>query len=251
MIHSFLLIGQSNMAGRGFLNEAPKIDATHIKVLRNGRWQPMYRPVNADRSFSGSNLAERFAELYAEKYGVDVGLIPCADGGTSLEQWKPGGLLYDHAVYQARLADRTSTIAGVLWHQGEADCTPRYFTTYAERLTRMLTSLRRDLDLHDVPILLGGLGDFLARLEKIPEIQQHYPKVNDALMMAAETLPMTGFVSAEGLSSNPDNLHFNANALYEFGQRYFEAFETLRDPDKVFSEKPCEDDALRTEMELL
>ncbi len=251
MIHSFLLIGQSNMAGRGFLNEAPRIDSSRIKTLRNGRWQPMYRPVNADRSFAGSNLAERFAELYAQKHGVDVGLIACADGGTSLEQWKPGGLLYDHAVCQARLASRTSTIAGVLWHQGEADCTPKYFTTYRERLTHMLTSLRRDLALDDVPVLLGGLGDFLAHLESVPEIQRHHPRVNEALQETAAVLPMTGFVSAAGLGSNPDHLHFNAAALYEFGQRYFDVFETLRDPSKVFVEKPCEDDALRTEMEAL
>lgn len=75
MIHSFLLIGQSNMAGRGFLNEAESIDSSRIKVLRNGRWQPMYRPVNCDRAFSGVNLAESFAESYAKKYDVDVGLI--------------------------------------------------------------------------------------------------------------------------------------------------------------------------------
>ena len=251
MIHSFLLIGQSNMAGRGFLKDAPAVDTSRIKVLRNGRWQPMYRPVNADRAFAGSNLAERFAELYAQKHGVDVGLIACADGGTSLEQWKVGGLLYDHAVYQAKLASRTSTIAGILWHQGESDCTPRYFTTYQERLTRMLTSLRRDLDLDDVPILLGGLGDYLSQFDAGPEIQQHYPRVNEALLATAQTLPRTGFVSAAGLGSNPDHLHFNAEALYEFGQRYFDMFETLCDPNKVFFEKPCEDDALRTDMEKL
>ena len=113
MIHSFLMIGQSNMAGRGLLDEAETIDTAHIKILRNGRWQPMFRPINPDRPFSGVNLAESFAEQYAQTYGVDVGLIPCADGGTSLEQWQPGGLLFDHAVYSARLAQRTSTIAGL------------------------------------------------------------------------------------------------------------------------------------------
>ena len=44
-IRSFLLIGQSNMAGRGLRNEAIPVDTSHIKVLRNGRWQPMYRQI--------------------------------------------------------------------------------------------------------------------------------------------------------------------------------------------------------------
>ena len=95
MIHSFLLIGQSNMAGRGFLPEAVPVDTTHIKILRNGRWQSMFRPINPDRSFSGVSLAESFAEAYAKNYNVDVGLICAADGGTSLEQWQVGSLLYE------------------------------------------------------------------------------------------------------------------------------------------------------------
>ena len=37
MIQSFLLIGQSNMAGRGFLNEAVDINSSRIKLLKNGR----------------------------------------------------------------------------------------------------------------------------------------------------------------------------------------------------------------------
>ena len=63
MMHSFLLIGQSNMAGRGELTDLPEISDPRLKVFRNGRWQPMYRPVNADRPFAGNNLAERFAQL--------------------------------------------------------------------------------------------------------------------------------------------------------------------------------------------
>ena len=114
MLHSFLLIGQSNMAGRGFINEAKQVDTSHIFILRNGRWQNMFRPIHPDRSFSGVCLAESFAESYAKKHNVDVGLICCADGGTTLDQWQEGGLLYDNAVSQARLAQRTSTIVGVL-----------------------------------------------------------------------------------------------------------------------------------------
>jgi hypothetical protein len=42
VIHSFLLIGQSNMAGRGIIGEVPAIDHRGLMfMLRNGRWQPM------------------------------------------------------------------------------------------------------------------------------------------------------------------------------------------------------------------
>ena len=109
MIHSFLLIGQSNMAGRGDIGDVAPIDNPSLKVLRNGRWQRLFVPVNPDRPFSGVNLAESFADAYQRAHGVEVGLIPCADGGTRIDQWREGGLLFDHAVFQARLAERTST----------------------------------------------------------------------------------------------------------------------------------------------
>jgi len=98
MTHAFLIIGQSNMAGRGSLDEAEPLDTCEkrLKVLRNGRWQTMYRPVNNDRPFAGTCLAESFAKAYAEEHpDVDVGIIPCADGGTYLDQWQENGLLFD------------------------------------------------------------------------------------------------------------------------------------------------------------
>ncbi len=248
MIHSFLLIGQSNMAGRGFLHEAEPLDNPALKVLRNGRWQPLYRPVNGDRPFSGVNLAESFADAYARDHGVDVGLIPCADGGTTLDQWRVGGLLFDHAVYQARLAQRTSTIAGVLWHQGESDCPEHLYPHYQKKLTAILRAFRETLELHDVPFLLGGLGDFLPQNSPV---YSTYPHINGALQHIAADLPMTGFVSAEGLTSNPDHLHFNAASLHAFGLRYYEQFRLLENPDKVFPEKPDPDAAFRTAIELL
>lgn len=247
-MHSFLLIGQSNMAGRGFLDEAIPVDTGRIYVLRNGRWQKMFRPINPDRSRSGSNLAEHFAECYAKTHDVDVGLICCADGGTSMDQWMPGSLLYDHAVMNASLAQRTSTIAGILWHQGESDCTSARYPHYKEKLICMLRQLRRDLNLPHVPILLGGLGDFLGDVPS-PELELHNaPFVNDALRAAASEMEDTAFVPATGLGSNPDLLHFSAQALYTFGQRYFDTYEAMA---KMPLASAPERDIARTEIEEL
>lgn len=248
MIHSFLLIGQSNMAGRGDLSSAMPVDTTRIKILRNGRWQSMFRPINPDRSFSGVSLAESFAEAYAKKYNVDAGLICAADGGTSLEQWGVGGLLYENAVSQAKLALRTSTIVGVLWHQGEADCAPQFAETYKERFEIIMNALRKELDLDDVPFILGELGSFLEDCTFSEELK-NYPQVNEQLQKIAKSNKLTGIVSAGGLTANADNLHFNAESLYEFGLRYFAEFERLSNKEKKILEK--ESLGTRSEMELL
>ncbi len=247
MVHSILIIGQSNMAGRGFSDDVPPILNDRLYVLRNGRWCSMYVPVNPDRATSGVNLVESFADLYAKEHHVDVGIIPCADGGTCLEQWQVGGLLFDYACYMAELAMRTSTIAAVLWHQGESDCLDDRYPVYKERLTVIFDALRRKLGLYDVPFLVGGLGDFLADYFH----NDHYLYVNNALRAYAQENEMTGFVSARGLGANPDNLHFSAEALREFGLRYYNEFKRIEDKNKVFIEKSTLDNAIRNDIEHL
>ena len=252
MIHSVLIIGQSNMAGRGFSEDVFPIEyeGESLKVLRNGRWIPMYTPVNPDRKTACVNLAESFAKRYHDEKGVDVGIIPCADGGTCLDQWAVGGLLFDHACYMAELASRTSTIAAVLWHQGESDTTPERAPLYEEKVMRIFDALRRRLNLFDVPFIVGGLGDFV--YDFYPSARHESIKiVNNTLQSLPNKYKMIGFASAEGLAPNPDNLHFSAPALREFGLRYYEAFLKLEDKDKVFVEKPDELGAIRSEIEYL
>ena len=234
------------MGGRGFIHEAIEIDRERLKVLKNGRWQKLFRPVNPDRFTSGVNLAESFAEKYSKEFDVEVGIIPCADGGTCLDQWCVGGLLYDHAVYQTRLALRTSNLAGILWHQGESDCHSGREVDYGKKLKVIMESFRKDIGEPDVPIIVGGVGDF------IKEYGLNDPTpVNEQLQEFAKNDRRSAFASAKGLEDNGDKLHFNAKSLYEFGLRYYQAFKTVYDKDRVFVEKCDPDDALRSEIEKL
>ena len=230
MVHSFLLIGQSNAAGRGFLADAEPLNTCNgrLKMQRNGLWVRMFRPVNPDRSFSGTCLAESFAKAYADEHpDVDVGIIPCADGGTIIEQWQPGEILFDNAVNCARLAMRTSSLRGILWHQGEGDCLEDRCLLYEERFFRLMDALRGELGLPKIPIIVGGLGDFLAKCELSENIGLYYEKINEVLERLGREYPHCAFVPATGLGANPDNLHFSAAALQEFGLRYYEAFRSF------------------------
>lgn len=251
MIHAFLLVGQSNMAGRGFPHEVEPIQNKDIRVLRNGRWWPMYVPVNPDRVTSGINLAESFADRYAKEHGVQVGLIPCADGGTSLDQWKPGGVLFDHACMMARLADRSAHIVGILWHQGESECGETRYPLCKEKLKTLIGAFRREPCLEKLPFLVGGLGDYLKDFPEHKHISENYWRVNEAMEAAVAETENCAFVSAKGLGANPDNLHFSAAALREFGERYYEVFCRLEDKGRVFEEKPAWEFAVRGELEAL
>ena len=228
---SFLLIGQSNMAGRGDFDEVPSIENKQCFMLRMGRWQPMSEPVNPDRSIwgyfhSGVGLSASFADEYAKHFGEDIGLIPCADGGTKLCQWMKGEVLFDHAVMMTKLAMRTSELAGVLWHQGESDShTEQDATTYHDRLTRMLSDLKAEIGV-DVPIIVGGLGDFV-KLYKTPDKTALFA---DLVTEASKTVAKEqgyGFVSAAGLPCKDDGIHFTSAAYRELGKRYFEEYKRM------------------------
>ena len=228
MIHSFLMVGQSNMAGRGFLKDVPPICNERIKMLRNGRWQMMTEPINYDRPFAGIGLAASFAAAWCGKNShEEIGLIPCADGGTSLDDWAVGGLLFEHAVFQAKIAQRTSVLDGILWHQGENECASERAGHYYEKFLLIVEALRRELDVPDISLIIGGLGDFLDK-GRVGEYFPDYPLVNKELKRFAATQENCYFVTASGLMANPDGIHINAVSQRIFGLRYFAAFDKLQ-----------------------
>lgn len=224
MIHSFLMIGQSNMAGRGFLKDVAPIYDEHIKMLRNGRWQMMWEPINCDRPSSGIGLAASFAAAWRLKNEhEEIGLIPCAEGGTSLDDWAVGGTLFQHAVFQTKLAQQTSTLDGILWHQGENDSFSEQHVHYQEKLAVIVEAFRQELQVADVPFIAGGLGDFL-RDGRYGKYFTEYTLVNQAIQQFTSATPNCFFVTASGLTANPDCLHFNAISQRRLGLQYFEAY---------------------------
>jgi hypothetical protein len=214
------------MAGRGRLGEVPPIENDRLFMLRNGRWQPLREPVNYDRPFAGVSLAVSFADEYAKRFDCQAGLIPCADGGTSLEDWSAGGQLYCNAAAQTKLAQRCGEVKGILWHQGEGDSdNEETARTYMPRFLERLSALRKECDLEGVPVVLGELGSFLA---DDPQGRcAYFGLVNQALAEIAETVPHIALADSAGLGSNGDYLHFNAESLREFGRRYFRKYLEL------------------------
>jgi len=225
MMHSFLMIGQSNMAGRGFVKDVPIICNERIKMLRNGLWQMMVEPIHYDRPFTGIGPAASFAAAWCNKNETEeIGLIPCAEGASSLDDWAVGGVLFENAVFQSELAQRTSKLEGILWHQGETDCNPEGVKLYYEKLLVIVETLRRRLNVPVIPMIVGGLGDYLTTGKYGPYFHD-YPLINQVLLEFANTQENCYFVTASDLKANPDNIHLNAMSQRIFGLRYFEAYD--------------------------
>ena len=212
----YLLIGQSNMAGRGVLTDSNRISADGIfKLDADGEWQAAEEPIHFDKpSVAGAGLAASFARTMADRRkGVTVGLIPCAVGGTSIYRWVESGDLWSNAVARTRIALRSGTLKGILWHQGEGDCSATSAPAWGAKLEGMIVSFRREFG--SVPFVAGELGRYLDNTG--------WRVINAHLHALEGKVPNYRVVSSEGLTPNSDNVHFNTESLREFGLRYAEA----------------------------
>ncbi|SCS20183.1 sialate O-acetylesterase [Staphylococcus caeli] len=221
---SILLIGQSNMAGRGYTNEVEPILDERILMLRNGRWQMMEEPIHNDRAVAGIGPAASLAKLWLDAHPNEtIGLIPCADGGTSIEDWAPDGVLTRHAISEATFAQETSEIIGILWHQGESDSLNQRYQTYAEKLNTLIHHFRTTLNIPETPFVMGLLPDFLGKTA-FGQSAIEYEEINAEIKRVAREQDHCYYVTAQGLTSNPDAIHIDAISQRVFGVRYYAAF---------------------------
>lgn len=232
-LHLFLLAGQSNMAGRGAvkdLSEADvKIDGRIWALNRNGAWQPAVDPLHWDKEGAGVGPGKFFAAaVVAKTPGITIGLIPTACGGSPISTWAPGKSWdqtksnpWDDAMVRAKQAMKDGTLKAILWHQGESDSNPKLAAAYEGKLTELIARFRAELHAPDLPFIIGQLGKFDA--EGAPWSEGRIA-VDRAQQAVAAKVPHVYFVSAEGLGSRGDKLHFSTAAAKALGQRYAEAY---------------------------
>lgn len=226
--HLFLLVGQSNMAGRGVVEAQDKVVNPRVLMLnKEGQWVPAVDPLHFDKAAAGVGLGKTFGQIIAEANpGVTIGLIPCAVGGSPIDTWKPGAFYsgtkthpWDDMVKRVELALPAGTLKGILWHQGESDSTAALAPAYAAKLKDLIKRLRDLVKSPDVPFIAGQMGVF----EGVPWTPEK-SVVDMAQRDLPKQVPHTAFVTAEGLNHKGDKVHFDAAAYRELGKRYAAAY---------------------------
>eukprot|EP01062_Namystynia_karyoxenos_P010539 TRINITY_DN13737_c0_g1_i1.p1 TRINITY_DN13737_c0_g1~~TRINITY_DN13737_c0_g1_i1.p1 ORF type:complete len:951 (+),score=180.92 TRINITY_DN13737_c0_g1_i1:85-2853(+) len=224
----FLMIGQSNMAGRGKLTP---LDAQQVagawKLDAEGRWLPACEPVHPhDSRGQGVGPGMAFAKaVLAEMKDASVMLVPCAVGSTEMREWQPGEMLYETAVERCMSGAKAcgGQLAGILWHQGEADASKDVASRqYPGRLRRMIVSLRRDLGVTDLPFVCGELGESFLDGTTYPA-DRHCAQVNEALRAVGSEVSFSACIEAP-TTCLPDRIHFDSAGQREMGQRMAEAW---------------------------
>ena len=232
----FLLVGQSNMAGRGRLRGETPVSSDRIVVFdENGQARPATEPLHHDLASAGAGLAMSFARAYADEHpGEVVGLLPCAMGGSAIATWKPGvGKNYRAAIEMARAVREKGRFAGILWHQGENNATTEArLKGYAENLREVIAGFRKDVA--DVPFVAGELGSFLEKRTTKPKdggqpvaAIPYWREINRLTREVCASTPRCACVKTADLTPNGDNIHFNTASLRTLGLRYYEAWKSV------------------------
>lgn len=227
--HIYLLMGQSNMAGRGEV-AGPFAKRSHRRVWmldKQGAWQLARHPLHFDKPrMAGVGPGLAFGIRMAQsKRNVRIGLVPCAVGGTSIDRWNPGAFdkatgthPYDDALGRIRMAMKSGVIKGIIWHQGESDSKPEAAEDWLKKLEALIGRLREETKNDSLPFVAGQLGRY----------RENYQLINRQLDWLPGTVPRTAVVSSKGLKHKGDGTHFDSPSARRLGKRFAKAMRRLQ-----------------------
>ena len=227
----YILMGQSNMAGRGTCDAESKVIHPRVKKLNKTlQWVPATDPLHFDKPSAGVGPGRTFGIQLAEANpDIQIGLIPCAVGGSSIAVWQPGKHdkstntnPYDDMLRRVREAQKAGVLKGIIWHQGESD---RGRADYDKALSSLIELVRKDLEVPNLPFIAGEISDWS------PENSEKSEKtklVNHKIHSLENVIKNYAVVTVESLTDRGDLLHFNTDSARKLGQRYADKMLTLQ-----------------------
>lgn len=220
LVHSFDMADQWAIAREPLHTLVSAADPVHW--VKNDKGQPeRYSAEKLSDYLSnrkkGAGLGLPFAEEMLRRTGVPVGLIPCAHGGTSMDQWDPalrdkgGESLYGSMVRRFRATG--GKVKGVLWYQGESDATAQAAPKFMDKFQRFVAAVRADFGQPDLPFYYVQIGRVV---EKGNEVE--WNAVQDAQRKSEAAIPHSGMVASIDLSLD-DWIHVSTPDLKRLGFR--------------------------------
>lgn len=136
------------------VHAAPPDDATRAQQIKD-----------AYARTKGGGLGMTFAKELAKRTGRPIGLVPCAHGGTSMDQWNPaakdqGGASLYGSMFR-RFAAVGGRVKGVLWYQGEAEANPQLSAAFPDKFKAFIDAVRKDFSAPELPFIYVQLGRFV------------------------------------------------------------------------------------------
>ena len=239
---TFVLIGQSNMAGwtESRFRDLPnwmKTKSRNVRFYQHGSQMDFSRQPGGR---IGPEVA--FAKFIAAYYpGRPLNIVKLAVGGTSIYDWakvwnprvsfrmtdsRIRNSLYallKRQIELSRVLDGGKKVSGFIWMQGERDARfPRAANAYLGNMSAFINDLRREYNSPHAPFILGRINPPAA----------HRPAVNTirrAQEQLARRVRATHYITTDDLQKAADQIHYNTHGQIRLGRRFADEFRRMRD----------------------
>jgi hypothetical protein len=220
----FLLAGQSNMAGRGFVEPVDTMpDERILTVSKNKEWILAKEPLHYyEPRLTGLDCGLSFGRELLEHVpdSVSIALVPCAVGGSSIQRWLGDSLyrgvrLLSNLKQNVYFAAAHGTVKGILWHQGESDAKTALIPLYRQNLEKLILTFREVAQKEDLPVLIGELGSFTQ-----PMKQPLWDSINSIIHEFAGNDGNVHVIGTGDLDHKGDKVHFNSEGQRRIGWRF-------------------------------
>lgn len=233
--------GQSNMQGIGWYSDAEKPNKMVRALFMDDNWgvakDPIHNIWNAidpvhegspggkGSPIAGIGPAPAFGIEMHRRTKVPQGIIACAHGGTSMNQWDPalksklGNSLYGAMLRRFNTHGRG--VKGVIWYQGESDANIKDANNYTERMKNLVRSMRRDLLNPDLLFVAVQIGRFAC-----DGLQDGWNAIQDAQHSLPKTIKKLVMVPSIDLDLD-DSIHLSGASQNRLGRRIAQAMCAL------------------------
>lgn len=218
----FIMAGQSNMEGRGFVEPQDTISNNRILTINSKNELVIAKePIHfSTPAYRGLDCGMSFANELLKSVPKDVVilLLPTAVGGSPIEKWikdLPHRKinLYSNFKEKLELGKQYGNIKAILWHQGESDANAAGISNRDQNLKTLFASFRKDIGNEKLPILIGEIGSF----SKEPEL---WAEINKANRKYIQDDKYADIVETADLKDNGDKIHFDGESQREMGKRF-------------------------------
>ncbi len=214
----YLVIGQSNMAGRATIREEEKKSIARAYLFTGNDTTPWVAATNPLNRYSTTRKVIRMQRLSpafsfaqsmtAKNPDKEIGLVMNAKGGTKIVQWLPGTELYEEAIKQTFKALKYGKLKGVIWHQGEGDWYQVRVDLYLGRLEILVNAIREEFESPSIPFVAGQLYE-----------NENRHAFNGMILQLPDFIRYTGVAISEG-TNTIDDTHFDSGSAIIMGNRY-------------------------------
>jgi serine/threonine protein kinase len=219
----FVGAGQSNSTNCG--PEKLQTETKMASTFDGSRWRLADDPQPGVHDNSGGgSYWPAFGDALYEKYKVPIGIASVGHSGTSVNQWQPGGELFQWLVTRVRELGPHGFRA-VLWHQGESDV-GMSSDDYARKMTALIRGSQRAAG-WEYPWMVAQVSYHNPKQASFPTTRAGQKKLWDE-GVALEG-PDTDRLTGDNRSEGGQGIHFSAKGLRAHGRMWAEKVSVYLD----------------------